>query len=90
MIIIIGDSFCSDYAFEYWQRAKRQDQNFIAEYQTGRDQNSWVTNVIEHFGGNVDVFGFGGRSWWYSWFNFYKEWKDRLNEISAVGFVILV
>jgi hypothetical protein len=81
MIVIIGDSFCADFYHKNLSKPKFKNQIWLS-----RDQASWVTDVIEHYNGNVEVYGFGGCSWWYSWAKAMEDLKYRWHEVEAVVF----
>lgn len=78
MIAVIGDSFCADY-----------DTLMIPTlrpHQTYTTDESWVTNVAIHYKKSVDVHGYGGKSWWYSWSAFESHWQGQFDKISAIIF----
>jgi len=56
MIVIIGDSFCADFHHPGLSRPKFDNQTWWLR----SDQASWVSDVIKHYNGNVEVYGFGG------------------------------
>jgi hypothetical protein len=81
MIVIIGDSFCADFYHRNLPRPKFEKQTWLQ-----KDQASWVTDVIEHYNGDVEVYGFGGYSWWYSWAKANEDLQDRWHEVETVIF----
>lgn len=79
MIAIVGDSFCADYNISLTINSQRPHQTYV-------HSRSWVTDVAYRYKKSVDVHGYGGKSWWYSWSAFQSVWKDRLDELSAIIF----
>lgn len=78
MIAIVGDSFCADF-----------DTSIIPvrrNFQSCTVRESWVTDIIKHFDYKVDVHGYGGKSWWYSWSKFQECWDQRWHELTAIVF----
>jgi len=82
MIVIIGDSFCADFHHPGLSRPKFDNQTWWLR----SDQASWVSDVIKHYNGNVEVYGFGGRSWWYSWSRAVADLIHRWDQVQAVVF----
>jgi len=80
MIVIIGDSFCADFYHPGLSQPKFEKQSWIP------DQASWVSDVIKHYNGDVEVYGFGGCSWWYSWSRAVSDLINRWDQVQAVVF----
>jgi hypothetical protein len=78
MIAIVGDSFCADFDTKMMPVHRH--------HQTYTTSRSWVTDTIRHFGCKVDVHGYGGKSWWYSWSKFQECWHQRWHELTAIVF----
>lgn len=83
-IAFVGDSFCAHVDRDRFR------QFYIHKYDMGsRPQaqgDCWPGLVVDALDCNLAPYGFGGRSWWYSWQRFWRDWKDRLDELEAVVF----
>jgi len=78
MIALVGDSFCADFD----TKMLPVHRNF----QPHTTSKSWVTDIVKHFDRKVDVHGYGGKSWWYSWSKFQECWEQRWHELTAIVF----
>ena len=79
-IAFIGDSYCATY--------KSLPANI--PYNSNRVVMSskvcYPNVVAEHFNYKIAPYGFGGKSWWYSWHKFEQDWEDKLDQLEAIVF----
>jgi len=82
-VAFVGDSFC----------AHMDKARFVQFCKFGYNMRfrpmggvSWTGLVADSLGCNLAPYGFGGRSWWYSWQKFWHDWHHRLDELEAVIF----
>lgn len=83
-VAFVGDSFCAhvDKArFAQWSKF-----GYDMRFRSKTDGVSWTGLVADSLGCNLAPYGFGGRSWWYSWQKFWHDWHHRLDELEAVIF----
>lgn len=79
-IAIVGDSFCG---------AIDREQNIDFQFSPVRvlfSGPTWPSLVADGMKLNLAPYGFGGRSWWYSWQKFWQDWQGRLRDLEAVIF----
>jgi hypothetical protein len=76
-IAFVGDSFCANYE---WNAPGVQMHQHRADFP------AYPSITARHYQYNVAPYGFGGRSWWYSWSKFWKEWEHKLDQIAAIVF----
>ena len=77
-IAFVGDSFCATYG----------SGTPLININQGHSENpAYTTLVTDHYQCNVAPYGFGGKSWWYSWSKFWKDWHFRLDQLEAIVFV---
>lgn len=77
-IAFIGDSYCASYSRldlprQHWQNDQHVDLTY--------------TNIVpDHYGCKLASYGFGGKSWWYSWHKFNQNWAKNIDQIEAMVF----
>lgn len=76
-IAFIGDSFCAFY---------EQDMPIVQLHQARVNFSAYPSISARHYQYNIAPYGFVGRSWWYSWSKFWKEWEHKLDQIAAIVF----
>lgn len=79
-VAIVGDSYCASFRYRTHPPGGRTHQNYDSKTPT------WVDLVLDRYNDCVDVHGYGGRSWWYSWSKFYDFWHYRFDELDAAIF----
>jgi hypothetical protein len=77
-IAFVGDSFCATY--------NRNNQQCVELNQSNLSDSAYTGIVSDHYGCNVAPYGWGGKSWWFSWNRFWKDWEFRLDELEAIVF----
>lgn len=83
MIVIVSDSYACQWGFAHGtQPVYKGWQHYIKN----PARRSWVTEVAKYCNDQIDVHGYGGQSWWYSWYQFNKVWKDKLDQIDCMVF----
>lgn len=82
-VAFVGDSYCGCIDM------KRFDlyRTWYGDHKRGGHDASYLSKVADHFALNLAHYGFPGRSWWFSWSYFWRDWAARLDEIDAVIFV---
>lgn len=85
-IAFVGDSFCATIDRKHLSLFSGPRFN---PHRHSRSANTafWPSIVIDQLGQNLAHYGFGGRSWWYSWNKFWSDWNHRLNDLHAVVFL---
>lgn len=82
-VAFVGDSFC---AHVHPVHHDHLDPNPF-RCRSGK-KSSWPSLVIDGMADRgLAHYGFGGRSWWYSWQRFWRDWRDRLGKLDMVIFV---
>ena len=76
-IAFVGDSYCATYEW---------DIPIVKMHQYRVNFPAYPSITARHYQYNVAPYGFGGRSWWYSWSKFCKEWEHKLDQIAAIVF----
>ena len=78
-IIFVGDSFCSATDSQTWQQQQSRHQGYLPDGELG-----YPSLVAKHYGAKLHCFGYGGKSWWYSYQQYIKAlaaqptWWDDL------------
>ena len=72
----VGDSYCSVYNEELCPEKIGQRGEYPGV--------TYTSLVARHFDYQMAPYGFGGRSWWWSWYNFSRRY--RINQFEAVIF----
>lgn len=86
-IAFIGDSFCAAIDKSKNQAFFEPKSTHFIPFRHSVNTPTWPSLVADAMSLNIAPYGFGGRSWWYSWTKFWDEWKDRLSDLEAVVFV---
>lgn len=96
-VAFIGDSYCSAIAkttLHLWQAADpwpstRKDSFHPQLWTHGADTDKIVhpSFVADRLGLNLAPYGFGGRSWWWSWNRFWRDWHADLDRLEAIVFM---
>jgi hypothetical protein len=73
-IAFIGDSYCCTYGLNDFQKHRDHSQN-------GTDNPTHPDLVVKHFDADIEPFGYGGRSWWYSRSKFENRWGWNFEEV---------
>ena len=76
-IAFVGDSFCATY---------NMNTALVDINQGQTDSPAYPNIVANHFQCTVSPYGFGGKSWWYSWSKFWREWEHKLDQLEAIVF----
>lgn len=77
-IAFVGDSYCATY--------EHDPPVTIDTWQGTVSGLAYPSIVARYYQYDIAPYGFGGRSWWYSWINFWKVWENRLDQIEAIVF----
>lgn len=77
-IAFVGDSFCASYG-----PGTALSDNI---HQASVVDIAYPTVVGNHYQYAVAPYGFMGKSWWYSWSKFYKDWESKLDQLEAIVF----
>lgn len=85
-IAFVGDSFCGSLHHDHYERLRRYHP--VQFRGTSKKGLAWPSLVVDGMPGHhLAHYGFCGRSWWYSWQRFWRDWKDRLQQLDMVIFV---
>lgn len=77
-IAFIGDSFCAYYGSDTPVNSVR--------HQFAVPGTAYPTVVGNYYQCDIAAYGFVGKSWWYSWSKFWKDWESKLDQLEAVVF----
>jgi len=77
-IAFVGDSFCASYGVSTPLSG--------AKNQVSVTDIAYPTVVSDHYQCAVAPYGFEGKSWWYSWSKFQKDWGSSLDQLEAIVF----
>jgi hypothetical protein len=86
-IAFIGDSFCAGIDYEKNQSFMHPQSPWYKHPRSLFPGPCWPSLVADGMGLNLAPYGFGGRSWWYSWQIFWNDWRHRLKDIAVAVFV---
>lgn len=77
-IAFVGDSYCAAYGMN----------TPLASFniQGTTSEAAYPTIVADHYQCDVAAHGYCGKSWWYSWSKFWKDWHFRLDQLEAIVF----
>lgn len=83
-VAFVGDSFCAHVDSDRFRRFYAWQHDMQSRPRA--EGPCWSSLVVDALKCNLAPYGFGGRSWWYSWQKFWRDWEHRLDELEAVIF----
>lgn len=84
-VAILGDSFAAHISAEHWNQWRQAGRDM--GFRSRSDSPAWPSLVADQLELNLAPYGFGGRSWWWSWQRFWNDWHQDLRRLDAIVFL---
>lgn len=77
--VFVGDSFCNAYNYNDWVHYQKP-------FTVGSQRTPWPDLVKTARKTKIAPYGFGGKSWWFSWSSFWYNFHEHMNEVDSIIF----